>query len=111
VRESYASGNPVPWIKIHKVPDYVHFDHGAHLNAGVGCVSCHGRVDRMEIVRQEKPLSMSWCLDCHRAPEEFVRPRDQVTNMDYVAADPQEGARLVKELKLNPPENCSACHY
>ena len=68
VRESYATGQPIPWVHIHKLPDYVYFNHQAHLNAGVSCVSCHGRVDQMAEVRQVKPLSMAWCLECHRNP-------------------------------------------
>lgn len=111
VRESWAQGTPMSWVRVHKLPDFVHFFHNAHLNKGVGCVSCHGRIDQMVRVRQEQPLSMSWCLECHRHPEQFVRPVDKVTVMDYVAADLGEGSRLVRENKIKPPENCSACHY
>ncbi len=110
VRESWADDRPVPWIRIHKLPDYVHFSHEAHVNAGVGCVSCHGRVDQMVVVRQVEPLSMSWCLDCHRDPAPHVRPRELVTQMDYVP-ESGEGQALVRQYRLNPPENCSACHF
>ena len=111
VRESFANGTPVAWVKIHKEPDYGHFNHAAHVRVGVGCVSCHGRIDQMAVVHQAEPLSMGWCLECHRAPEKNLRPRDQVTNMTYVRQDPDEGTRLVREYKVQPPENCSGCHY
>ncbi len=111
VRQSAAEGTPIPWVRIHKMPDYVHFDHSAHVSAGVGCVSCHGRVDQMAVVRQVEPLSMSWCLECHRDPAPHIRPKDKVTVMDYVPASADEGRQLVEHYRINPPENCSACHY
>lgn len=111
VRESWSQGTPVRWVRVHKLPDFVHFYHNAHLNKGIGCASCHGRVDQMVTVRQEQPLSMAWCLECHRDPEKFVRPTAAVTDMAYERADPDEGRRLVKENNVNPPVNCSACHY
>jgi hypothetical protein len=86
VRESYESGRPVEWVKVHDLPDYAYFNHSAHVNHGVGCVECHGRIDRMDVVHQEKPLSMGWCLECHREPEKHLRPRDQITNMDWKPA-------------------------
>ena len=116
VRNSWATGEPVPWVKVHDLPDYAYFNHSAHVNKGVGCVSCHGRVDQMEQVFQAKPLSMSWCLDCHRAPEKFLRPKDQVTNMNYAPAD---GDQLKTGLKLKADygirdvaymTSCSTCH-
>ncbi len=113
VRASAASGDPVEWVKVHMLPDYVYFDHSVHVNLGgeaaIGCTSCHGRVDQMEVVRQEKPLSMSWCLECHMAPEHHLRPIGELTNMEY-AHDPAVGERLKKELDINPPIHCSACH-
>ena len=84
VRESYATGQPIPWKKVHDLPDYAYFDHAIHVNKGVGCVSCHGRVDKMEVVYQSKPLTMAWCLECHRAPEQHLRPREEVTNMAWM---------------------------
>lgn len=111
IRESYSTGLPVKWVRVHKLPDFVNFDHSAHLRAGVGCVSCHGRIDQMVVVRQAMPLSMGWCLECHRHPEKQLRPRDKVTDMSYVASRPDEGQELVKEYQVQPPENCSACHY
>lgn len=109
VREKYASGDPVPWTKVHMLPDYAYFSHAAHVNAGVGCASCHGRIDQMEIVYQAKPLSMGWCLDCHRNPENHLRPLDKVTDMKF-EVDPAQGARLAAERDIHPPTHCSACH-
>jgi hypothetical protein len=122
VRESFANGTPVQWIQIHKLPDFVHFNHSVHINAGVGCFSCHGRIDQMEVVHQAEPLSMSWCLNCHREPERHLRPKDKITKMDYYeslgkderqreAKQLEIGRRLKRERNIHPPENCSACHY
>ncbi|MDX1439373.1 MAG: cytochrome c3 family protein, partial [Rubricoccaceae bacterium] len=90
VRESWATGNPIPWVNVHFLPDYVQFSHAVHINVGVGCESCHGRVDQMEVVSLEEPLSMGWCLDCHRNPAEELRDPALVTQMgfrDEVRAD------------------------
>lgn len=112
VRESYATGMPVPWIRIHDLPDYVYFNHASHVNAGVSCVSCHGRVDTMEVVWQVEPLSMGWCLDCHRNPEPHLRPVEHVTDLDWEPdVDPAIlGARLREERNINPNVDCSTCH-
>lgn len=112
IRESHATGTPVEWVKVHNLPDYVFFNHSAHVTRGVGCVSCHGRVDRMEKVSQEEPLSMGWCLDCHRAPEAHLRPPAEVTNMNWTApGDPVAyGAQLREQGSINPPTHCSTCH-
>ena len=83
VRKSAETGDPIPWVQIHKVPDYVFFNHSVHVNRGVSCVECHGRVDEMEEVYQAKSLSMSFCLDCHRNPEMKVRPLDKITDLDW----------------------------
>ncbi len=113
VRESWESGLPVPWVRVHNLPDHVFFDHSVHLSAGVGCVTCHGRIDQMEVVTQAEPLSMGWCLDCHRAPEENLRPLDRLTDMDWTPAmaTPEE-RRVIDGLaaRATPPENCSGCH-
>jgi hypothetical protein len=109
VRDHHLSGNPIPWIKVHMLPDYAYFSHAAHVNAGVGCASCHGRIDHMEIVRQAEPLSMGWCLECHRAPEHHLRPLDRITDMAFVP-DPEQGKRFIRERNLHPPTHCSACH-
>ncbi|WP_206291391.1 cytochrome c3 family protein [Humisphaera borealis] len=87
VRDSWQSGNPIEWVKVHNLPGYAYFNHAAHVTHGVSCVSCHGRIDRMDVVRQEQPLSMSWCLDCHREPEKHLRPKDQVTNLAWSPLD------------------------
>jgi len=112
VRDSYASGRPIPWVKIHDLPDYVYFSHQAHVTAGVSCVSCHGRVDQMIVVRQVEPLSMAWCVDCHRDPAARLRPADQVTNLGWQPdRDPAAIGREIMEAKgINPPTNCSGCH-
>ena len=113
VRESAETGAPIPWIKVHMLPDYVYFDHSVHVTAGVGCVSCHGRIDQMEVVRQEKPLSMSWCLECHINPEPNLRPTSEVTNMgyDHDTAEAKAAAeQILKEKNINPPIHCGACH-
>ncbi len=109
VRKSVANNAPIPWIKVHMLPQFAYFNHEAHLRAGVGCVSCHGRVDKMDVVRQAEPLSMGWCLDCHREPENHLRPTAEVTNMDYVHTL-AEGLRLKQEKNINPPTHCSGCH-
>lgn len=112
VRESYATGMPIPWVKIHDLPDYAHFNHASHVRAGVSCVSCHGRVDQMEVVYQVEPLNMGWCLDCHRNPEPHLRPVEFVTQLDWKPeGDPVElGARLRAERNINPKVDCSTCH-
>jgi len=112
VRESYQTGLPLKWVKVHDLPQYVYFNHAAHLNAGVGCVSCHGRVDQEEVVAQVEPLSMGWCLECHRQPEPYLRPKEFVTRLGWVPSeDPaQLGARLRKENNINPQTDCSTCH-
>jgi menaquinone reductase, multiheme cytochrome c subunit len=112
VRQSYATGQSVPWVRVHRIPDFVYFNHKAHVTAGVSCVSCHGRVDQMVEVKQVKPLNMAWCLDCHRNPAANIRPVDQVTNLAWKPdGDPVEiGMKIIREKHLNPPQNCSGCH-
>ncbi len=117
-------GKPIEWVRVHKVPDYVYFDHSAHVNRGISCQSCHGDVDQMEVVHQANSLSMGWCLDCHRAPEQHLRPLEEVYNFnysatDYLAANPQEGVstpedlgkRLKDTFKINPKITCATCHH
>jgi hypothetical protein len=114
VRNSYVSGEPIPWVRIHKVPDYAYFNHSAHVTRGVGCVECHGRIDKMEVVSQFGDLSMGWCLDCHRNPEPHLRPKELVTQMDWTpgpGVDRTEfGSRLRKEYNINPSTDCTTCH-
>jgi len=112
IRQSWKTGEPIEWVRVHNLPDYAYFDHSAHVNAGVGCESCHGRIDKMAEVRQVKPLSMSWCLDCHRNPEKNVRPVDEVTTMGYKPKNQLKmGKRLVAEKNIHPPTYCQGCHY
>jgi hypothetical protein len=113
VRESWATGQPIEWIKVHVLPDYSHFSHAIHVNAGVGCETCHGRIDLMEVVRQVEPLSMGWCLDCHRQPELYLRPQDEITTMGYVqpANFVERNIERLRVQGIQPPTNCSACHY
>ncbi len=112
VRDSFASGESVQWVKVHDLPDYAYFNHSAHVRRGVGCVSCHGRVDHMEVVYRAEPLSMGWCLDCHRNPEPHLRPVEFVTKMDWVPQEDQQtlGARLRRENNINPSTDCTTCH-
>jgi hypothetical protein len=112
VRASYESGEPIPWVKIHNVPGYVYFNHSVHVNRGISCVECHGEVNKMEVVYQAKPLSMSFCLECHRNPEKFIRPLDAVYDLNWKreATSTQEGERFVHDWKVTPPQSCSACH-
>ena len=83
VRKAAETGDPIKWVKIHKAPDYVYFNHSAHLNRGISCVSCHGKVNEMEVVYHDQPQSMGWCLDCHRNPEKNLRPLTELTNLNY----------------------------
>jgi hypothetical protein len=83
VRASWKSGDPVEWAWIHRLPDYVFYNHAAHVNRGISCASCHGQVNHMPAMYDAKPMSMKWCLDCHRHPENFLRPEDQITNLDW----------------------------
>jgi len=112
VRTSYATGNPVPWVKVHDLPDFVYFNHSAHVRRGVGCVECHGRVDQMATVYQAKLLSMAFCIDCHRNPDARLRPPEFVTKMDWTPGEDAAvvGRRVREELKLNPSTDCSTCH-
>jgi hypothetical protein len=112
VRESSATNKPVEWIKVHDLPDFVYFNHSAHVVRGVGCVSCHGRVDQMVEVYQHAPLSMSWCLQCHRAPEPNLRPPEEVTNMTWTPpGDPVAYGKMLREKNnIAPPTDCSTCH-
>jgi hypothetical protein len=112
LRKSDTTGEPIAWVRVHQLPDYAYFDHSVHVAGGVGCASCHGRIDQMDVVRLHAPLSMSWCLDCHRNPAPNLRPRDRVTDMAFSALaagyDPAKDVSRTRELA--PPEHCSGCH-
>jgi hypothetical protein len=115
VRHSYQTGEPLAWVQVHRLPDFAFFDHSRHVNKGVGCVECHGRVDQEERVRVMQPLSMGWCLDCHRNPAPHLRPKDQVTNMLWTPPPGEDpavfGAKLAEQYHVNPPVgSCSGCH-
>jgi menaquinone reductase, multiheme cytochrome c subunit len=112
VRESFKTGQPIPWIQIHRLPDFVYFNHEAHVTAGVSCVTCHGRIDQEIEVHQEKPLNMGFCLACHKDPAPNIRPAELVTKLDWVPdRDPREiGNEIIAQKHLNPPVNCSGCH-
>ncbi|MDE0935533.1 MAG: cytochrome c3 family protein [Mariniblastus sp.] len=111
IRVSLESNDPVLWERVHDLPDFVYFNHSAHVNKGVSCVSCHGRIDKMEIVTQVKPLSMKWCLDCHRNPVPNIRDPQLVTQLDFVPENPEEyHMQWAEKLNVNPNVNCSTCH-
>ncbi|MEY4093982.1 MAG: hypothetical protein RLZZ53_1181 [Acidobacteriota bacterium] len=115
VRASFRDDKPLNWIRVHDLPDFVYFNHSIHVRKGVGCETCHGRVDRMPLMIQKSSLQMEWCLDCHRDPAKYVRPRSEITTMGYVPAKAQAelGAELVREYKIADRErltNCSVCH-
>lgn len=112
IRESWETGEAVEWVRVHNLADYAYFNHAAHVNVGVGCESCHGRIDQMEVVYQAEALSMSWCMDCHRNPEQYLRPIEEVTTMGYKAENQLLlGAELVKKNNVSPPQYCQGCHY
>src|SRR5688572_1651316 len=112
VRTSFEAGTPIEWTRVHDLPDFVFFDHSIHVKKGVGCTTCHGPVDRMPLMWQEKSLQMEWCLDCHRQPERYVRPRSAVFAVNYEAPPDQDqlGARLVEEYQIQKLTACSTCH-
>ncbi len=110
VRDSFTAGQPLAWQRVHSLPDFVYFDHSIHVDKGIGCVSCHGRVDDMAAVYQVAPLTMGWCLDCHRNPEPNLRPRDQITSMTWRAESPERTAELARFYGTRHLTHCSACH-
>lgn len=114
VRESLATNTPIHWQRVHVLPDYVYFDHSIHIAKGVGCSTCHGAVDRMPLMRQAAPLTMGWCLDCHRHPEKAIRPRDKVFDMKWTPPKKQlaEGRRLMSEYHIDTAHltDCAKCH-
>lgn len=128
VRDAFKADESIPWRRVHKLPDYVrNFPHNVHIRAGVSCYSCHGQMTSLPVVYQSQPLSMGWCLECHRQtpkePDAVLVPRDKVTDLFWVenhfknnaeTAPPEQGfnaSSVLQSLKLNPPQNCGACHY
>jgi NAD-dependent SIR2 family protein deacetylase len=115
VRASFRNNTPLQWTRVYDLPDFVYFNHSIHVKQGVGCATCHGRVDQMPLIYQQATLMMSWCLDCHRNPARYVRPRAEVFNMvwERPAGDPGLGERLVQEYRIASSTqltNCSTCH-
>ena len=116
VRESFRTGKPIKWTRVHDLPDFVYFNHSIHVNKGVGCSTCHGRVDQMPLTWSVVSLHMEWCLECHRNPAKYIRPREQVFNMDWPPPgydQMAEGKKLMKRYDIDSVEeitNCSTCH-
>ncbi len=112
VRQSYRTGRSLEWIRVDDLPGYVYFNHAIHVHKGVGCETCHGRVDQMPLTWQSAPLTMGWCLNCHRHPEKYVRPREAVFDMTYTEPADQKrlGAKLVREYHIQRLTSCSTCH-
>ncbi|BBM89949.1 hypothetical protein COTS27_01667 [Spirochaetota bacterium] len=111
VAASYENEEPIDWVKVHNLPDYAYFNHSRHVAAGVGCVECHGRIDQMEIVYQAEPLSMGWCLECHRNPAGSIRPVEFVTDMEWSTEDPVAlGHSLIAANNIKARQDCNTCH-
>lgn len=114
VRASLAEKKPLRWNRVHRLPDYVYFDHSVHVTNGIGCSTCHGAVQTMPLMRQVAPLTMSWCLDCHRDPKPFLRPADQIFNMLWKPPEDQaaRGKKLLAEYHIDTEHltDCSRCH-
>jgi hypothetical protein len=114
VRDSWRDKTPLVWNRVHDLPDYAYFNHSIHIAKGVGCSTCHGRVDLMPLTWKAQTLHMRWCLECHREPEKFIRPREEVFNMNYLPKKPQEilGPELVEKYHIPGRRitNCSTCH-
>jgi hypothetical protein len=112
IRASFREDRPVRWIRVHDLPDFVYFNHSIHVKKGMGCETCHGRIDEMPLTLQENTLQMEWCVNCHRSPENYVRPRSEIYTMGYKPPVPQSviGPQLVKEYGIRGNTSCSTCH-
>lgn len=112
VRDSLKNGKPIEWNRVYVLPDFVYFDHSIHVNKGIGCSTCHGQVDQMPLTVKAQSLQMTWCVDCHRDPSPYVRPLDQVFNMDYVTPPNQQelAQQLIKQYGIKTYTDCTACH-
>ena len=115
IRDSWASGKSIEWTRVHDLPDFVYFNHSVHVAKGMGCATCHGEVDTMPLMYEHEPLTMEWCIDCHRNPAKNVRPRSEIYNLHWQPpADPQRAAalraELAREYKLQSLTSCSTCH-
>ena len=112
VRASYRNNESIAWTRLHDLPNFVYFNHSIHVKKGIGCQSCHGSIDQMEIAYKSNSLYMEWCLNCHREPEKYIRPREAIFDMHYIPKEPQEilGPKLVKEYKVQKLLDCYTCH-
>ncbi len=114
VRSSYRTGQPIEWNKVHDLPDFTYFNHSIHVAKGMGCATCHGPVHQMRLMRSAQPIQMRWCLECHRSPEKFIRPKEEIYNMTWKAKDQETlGRELVEKYKVRPPAeitSCGTCH-
>ncbi len=114
VRSSYRTGQPIEWNKVHDLPDFTYFNHSIHVAKGMGCATCHGPVHQMRLMRSAQPLQMRWCLECHRNPEKFIRPKEEIYNMTWKAKDQETlGRELVEKYEVRPPAeitSCGTCH-
>lgn len=114
IHESWETGRSVAWERVHNLPEFVYFNHSAHVNAGVSCKSCHGRIDQMEVVRQHEELSMAWCIECHRNPNDHLRPQEFVTKLDWEPPEDWDQEAFAEEVReeqnINPLTHCAVCH-
>ena len=112
VRASFREDKPMTWVRVHDLPDFVYFNHSIHVKKGMGCETCHGRIDQMPLTRQQNSLQMEWCTNCHRNPQDYVRPREEVFTMGYRPREDQAtlGPKLVQEYNIKPSTDCSTCH-
>lgn len=112
VRESARTGQPIEWIRVHDLPDFVYFNHSIHIKKGVGCSTCHGEVNRMQLTWQVAPLTMTWCLDCHGDPEQYLRPQSEIYNMQWTPPANQRelGRELAEQNRVQKKVYCSTCH-
>jgi hypothetical protein len=114
IKQSWETGQPMHWVRVHQIPDFAYFNHAVHVNRGISCVSCHGQINQMSVVYQHEPLTMGWCLNCHRHPENNLRPVSQVFNLDWKPeggkSQVQIGTQLQQQWNIAPPQNCAGCH-
>jgi hypothetical protein len=112
IRDSWATGRSIEWVRVHDLPDFVFFNHSIHINKGIGCSTCHGQVDEMPLTYRVNTLNMNWCINCHREPERYIRPKSEVFNIDYVSPSNQLelGRQLVREYHVQSLTDCITCH-
>jgi hypothetical protein len=115
VRASFRTGQPLHWTRVHNLQQFAYFNHSIHVTKGVGCATCHGRVDQMSLTYQEAPLTMEWCISCHREPQNYIRPKEEIFNMEWSRPEnePQMGTELVRQYQIKDSRsltNCSTCH-